>query len=444
MSINHGYHLVPLSQTSLINDANLVSYWKMDGNSLDSKGTNHGTNSGSAFGDIGNFGNCASFNGSSYITTPTGSLNLTTFSVCGWIKKTGTLTTWATIIDKEASSTNRNWWIGLGYHVSYGPVGSLCFFGSVGGSTNVITSSSKSVIQNDIWYHFAVIRDNPNSYIYLNGRLEGVQSYAGNIDTGGSSIKIGVYYDSSQLFWSGSIDDISIFSRALTSDEVLLLATGCRNKELYTTNFFNDPNLVSYYRFESNSNDSKGSNNGTDTSITYSSGKFGNAAVFNGSSSHIDFSAKIIPKGAKTISVWIKTSALTYQAIIDEAGASSSSNGINMYISTNGTVVCMLYKGVNGQYTIYTNSVQAINDNTWHHICFTWDGTTNTNSSKMYRDGVLAYQYTANTTETNNATNNTIIGDDRANEWMNGSLDDIAIFNRALTSREVLQIYRQR
>jgi len=51
--------------------------------------------------------------------------------------------------------------------------------------------------------------------------------------------------------------------------------------ELYLTDFYNDANLVSYWRFEGNSADSKGSNNGTSTNITYGSGngKFGQGAL---------------------------------------------------------------------------------------------------------------------------------------------------------------------
>ncbi|MEK7174285.1 MAG: hypothetical protein AAB759_01355, partial [Patescibacteria group bacterium] len=57
--------------------------------------------------------------------------------------------------------------------------------------------------------------------------------------------------------------------------------------ELYSTSFFSDSNLLNYYRFEGNSNDSKGSNNGTDTNISYSSsyGKFGQGSLFQTASS---------------------------------------------------------------------------------------------------------------------------------------------------------------
>lgn len=52
--------------------------------------------------------------------------------------------------------------------------------------------------------------------------------------------------------------------------------------ELYSTPLFNDASLISYYRMEGNSNDAKSSNNGSDSSMSYSttSGKFGEGASF--------------------------------------------------------------------------------------------------------------------------------------------------------------------
>src|ERR1051326_1866471 len=83
-------------------------------------------------------------------------------------------------------------------------------------------------------------------------------------------------------------------------------------KEIYRTKLFNDPALVSYWRFEGNSNDSKGSNNGSDTSITYSSGNgnFGQGAGFNGSSSKIVITdnSSLHLLSAFTILGWIKAS----------------------------------------------------------------------------------------------------------------------------------------
>jgi hypothetical protein len=83
--------------------------------------------------------------------------------------------------------------------------------------------------------------------------------------------------------------------------------------EMYSTPLFSDSNLASYYRFEGNSNDAKGSNNGSDTSISYGSsyGEFGQGASFNGGSSEMDMGNVFDETGTSpfSISTWIKTSA---------------------------------------------------------------------------------------------------------------------------------------
>lgn len=64
-------------------------------------------------------------------------------------------------------------------------------------------------------------------------------------------------------------------------------------------------NLVAYYKMDSNSNDSHGSNNGTDTSISYAAGKINNAAGFNGTSSFISCGTGIDLGATKfTINLW--------------------------------------------------------------------------------------------------------------------------------------------
>ncbi len=66
-------------------------------------------------------------------------------------------------------------------------------------------------------------------------------------------------------------------------------------------------NLISYYKLDEssgNATDRFGGNTLTNTSTTYSTGKINNGAVFNGSSSHLDAGAAVIPMGAKTMSFW--------------------------------------------------------------------------------------------------------------------------------------------
>ena len=75
----------------------------------------------------------------------------------------------------------------------------------------------------------------------------------------------------------------------------------------------------------------------------------------------------------------------------------------------------------------------------WVHIVCTYDGTT----QKLYINGSL--DQSATTSQTVSVTTNAKIGarnfDDRAVEFL-GKIDELAIYDRALTAAEVTQIYR--
>lgn len=456
MGQNIGPVVQPLHKTSLINDANLVSYWRFKDNANDSKGTNHGTSTSVAFspeyGKFGNYGQGVKCNG---INTKIDVSNSGTFN---FAHNNYSVSFWINPITMQVSGN----FIQMGNHVTGGKFWEIgtngtnyIFIQIYNNGYKVQAYGYGSGIINSKWNHGVITFDGTSTNIYLNGVLilVNTQSYISDDMPSNETLRIGYGYDNNV---SGGyyynlcyLDDISIFSRALTASEVLLLATSCENKELYTTNFINDENLVAYWRFEGNSNATVSSFNGTDTNITYGTGygKFGQGCLFagNNSTSKIDFGAKIIPKGAKTISIWLKyLDGGSYYAILDETGTDSANYGNWWYCNSSFFYASAKY-GVAGQNNFYMTSIKKVGDNVWHHICLTWDGTTNTNKVKLYIDGELDHSKTAAVTESNNPTYNTWLGryHDNAQWTFNGSLDDFAVFNRALTAREVKKLYRQ-
>src|SRR5918911_70792 len=69
--------------------------------------------------------------------------------------------------------------------------------------------------------------------------------------------------------------------------------------------------LVSYWKLDGNSSDFYGSNSGSDTNMSYTTGKVGNAASFNGSSSVITVSdnASLNFTTAISFATWVKKGA---------------------------------------------------------------------------------------------------------------------------------------
>lgn len=199
-----------------------------------------------------------------------------------------------------------------------------------------------------------------------------------------------------------------------------------------------DANIVGYWRYEANSNGTVGPN-GTDTSMTYTTGKFGNAATFNGSSSKIVYSFTQ-PTSAYSIVAWIKpnlTVADTNYRIYDSQDSGSPTTGVVFVLnpSLSGSTVNLRVYHNNGSWSTSSN-LSNINDNAYHHVAVTWDGSTH----KFYVDG--AAQGTPSYTTGVNNSGFLDIGHGRATgTFWNGQIDDVGVFSRVLTLAEIQTLY---
>jgi hypothetical protein len=201
--------------------------------------------------------------------------------------------------------------------------------------------------------------------------------------------------------------------------------------------------LVSYYNLNANSNDCVGSNNGTDTDISYATaGKIGNCATFNGTTSIVIYSDKIIPSGAKSIAFWAKTSndGSQYPVIIENGNRFADNNGTTIMMYNTGKLWFFVRK-LGSNLIFQIASTIAINDGAWHHFVCVWDGTTSTNGAKLYVDGSLDKQATATSTDTT-ASNNLLMGrsTDGSGFW-DGSIDEFSIWSKVLTPAEITSLY---
>ena len=132
-----------------------------------------------------------------------------------------------------------------------------------------------------------------------------------------------------------------------------------------------------------------------------------------------------------TISTWVKVSdSDASKTIIDARDAND--DGIRIFLTSAEVVTYQLN-------TSDITSGSAISVDEWHQIVATYDGTT----QKLYIDGSLVSS--ATTSQTISTTTNAEIGSrnfsDRANEFL-GKIDELAIFDRALTADEVTAIFR--
>jgi hypothetical protein len=178
----------------------------------------------------------------------------------------------------------------------------------------------------------------------------------------------------------------------------------------------------------------------TATSVTYSqAGKVGTSFLFNGTSSTLALAnAYPKPTTAMSFSFWIKTTSAADGSI---AFCYSVSNYCGFYISyLNGQISFHLGDGTSGQE--YVNGLDVtINDNAWHHVVFTWNGTI----INGYVDGsnhLGPDTWSHSVPYTSIAHDSLYIMDNGYGDgYVGGNLDEFGIWNRELTSGEIANLY---
>jgi hypothetical protein len=99
-----------------------------------------------------------------------------------------------------------------------------------------------------------------NNIPFIDGKLIGSNNFNnGSIDNCGGQINIGKGYNSTYLF-KGQLDDIAIFNRALTQEEITALYTGTPITQNLPSYLPKD-GLVGYWPFNGNANDESGNEN---------------------------------------------------------------------------------------------------------------------------------------------------------------------------------------
>jgi len=198
------------------------------------------------------------------------------------------------------------------------------------------------------------------------------------------------------------------------------------------------PGLVAFWSGDGNTNDSVGGNNGKPVgNVAYEKGKFGQAFVLNGKNTSIDVGNPASLQSQNfTISAWIKRSDISSASHNDD-------NGVIFGYGTGG--YCLFLKG-NGQLRMGKTNVSGsttpdvtITDLNWHHVAVAKSGSV----VVFYVDGV-AYPAPAFDQEfvfSRDAAIGVIGGNAGCNYL--GLIEEVGIYNRALSAEEVLSIFTQ-
>lgn len=208
--------------------------------------------------------------------------------------------------------------------------------------------------------------------------------------------------------------------------------------------------LLGWWPFTGNANDlSANGNNGTVYGASLTADRNNNnscAYFFNGTNDYISCNLASLPVGSapRTISAWIQTISGPIATNIDPTVITVAAYGI----SSAGAVIfgqlvrASIGKGYfesgSSQNEIY--STTTVNNGNWHNLVITYGGPGS--RVRMYIDGVKE----DSTSTLTLATGTSFFGIGKspwANTFFQGKIDDLGLWNRALTQDEITTLYHE-
>ncbi|MNJ96832.1 hypothetical protein D3C87_145650 [compost metagenome] len=376
-----------------------------------------------------------------------------------------------TILEKRATA------MGAGYSIVLdNGVLKTAFTSDVG---SPVTDALNYTMNADRWYFVVFTRDSATNTLnlYVNGGLAVSitdPEVAGNM-TNASNVIVGYSAVGTDNYFQGSIDELSFWSTDLTAADIQVIYD--RQSALYSGSFtvpamnigssvawtslkavnslpfgkeipdaasaetamdYADvelglkTGLVGLWHFNGSATDGSSLAQVTNPqNITYTDGRFGQAASFDGTTSYVDVTLNAgLNRENVSYSLWFKTTT-TGDAKLINIGALTPLQLLGGRLRT------VLQAPALGN--------TLVNDDQWHHVVYTAVVGSN---PKVYLDGVHQTEIVPGFEDGLGLTGTTLrFG---AEEWMGnpasqykGIIDEAAIWSRTLTAAEVTQLYRR-
>ena len=354
------------------------------------------------------------------------------------------------------------------------------FFVTSGGAGKYIATADNTIAYN-AWNHVVLNFDRTDKMsMYVNGSNVSVTHLnTDNVSENVNStrdMQIGRVLAQTNNMLNGSLDNLYIFDKFLTEDEIVKLYNGSNNGTSYlpvhketghwirgllnltnnsimsTANItmngsFNngttlnrdttasiESGLVSWHTLDGDSKDLMGLHDGTDLGIVYDVRGVNGSAEFNRSTDRISPANAYSFNNEFSASIWFKVDLYNY---VDLLSSSTKVNRLTFVTYADGHMSFAMGNGTWSNNVV--SSAGSIQDNEWTHVFGTWNGTNISlwiNGELIGRNSMPQSYVDINDTFS--------IGQRQGGSYnFDGFIDEVKIYNVSKTDAEVLEIYRK-
>jgi len=392
---------------------------------------------------------------STYVNLGDSDLNLTDFTISAWFK--------TNVTDEGVIYGKTGYDAGGGEAYSCTDVGGQagCIMISMAangyiqlntinynGANHAWTQAEEDYSDNG-WHHVVGEFNGTNISLYVDGVKKGSNVQSGNFDTSLQTF-IGKRGrgNGQDMFFDGLIDEVGIWNRTLTTNEIESLynngnGTRLDESDLLDYSFYSDADTHS--DLSGNDNHILNPSSGTrrPTLLDNSSGLINSAFDFDETDDYISTNYGFeSANNGMTINTWIKTDSLiTTREHILGMGATNDADWV---VSVLNNKVAVNIRGNGGSPDSgIQNSSSSVDDEEWHMITSIYNNTAN--EMYIWVDGVLENTYNINLNDDFSMDYDMHIGarNDHGNSdgHFGGTIDEVGFWNKALTNDEIEDLY---
>ncbi len=330
-------------------------------------------------------------------------------------------------------------------------------------------TSTQVITENNNWYHVAVVKSPgliaSTTKIYINGEEKTTSNQFSNCtpNLAGEKIEIGAgWWDSDTAYpFEGQIDHVQIFNYARTPAQIAwdynrgdpvahYKMDECSGTTVHSSNETYDANLNGTWGGTGGGAQTAAGDCSTPSTAwgNGATGQFNASLNFDGTDDFITIPrSSIIEPASISYSAWVyrTTTSAGAKSIIGKTynndGAAPFASYAMIYDRSNDNKVECFLGFTDNSYALDVDSVNDIPNNTWTHITCTYDQAT----AKIYINGQMEKSVVLNKTlkYDTTSTGNLYIGAGKASPtttW-DGQIDDVQIFNYALTQDQIQTVY---